>query len=173
MNIRLLFVYLYNKIHYKTKNMATVNLNQVICISLKSHNESQLDAIGATYNIALDSLIKAKNDGCKRLWVHIGGGVVIAGLDTDNIEDVYFSPEYLPMTAKVRKSILAIKPVKTPKMPKSSKVVIENVVDVNIDSLLDEVFSVLDIDSILDKISAKGMSSLTKKELEFLEKSSK
>jgi len=156
--------------------MATLNLNKVICVSLKSHNESQLDAIGATYNISLDSLMKAKNDGCKKLWVHIGGGIVIAGLDTDNIDDVYFSPEYLPMTAKVRKAILAIKPVKTPKMPTKTKVKVDNVdVDnfVDITSLIDEAFSNLDVDAILDKISAKGMNSLTKKELEFLKNSSK
>lgn len=156
--------------------MTTVNLNKVICVSLKSHNEAQLDAIGATYNLSLDSLLKAKNDGCKKMWIHIGGGVVIAGLDTDNIDDVYFSPEYLPMTAKVRKAILAIKAVKTPKMPTKAKakvdeVEVDNLIDIT--NLIEEAFSNLDIDAILDKISATGVASLTKKELEFLENSSK
>lgn len=152
--------------------MATVNLKNVVCISLKSHNESQLDAIGATYNISHEFLVKAKIEGCKKLWIHIGGGVVIAGLDTDNIEDVYFSAEYLPMTAKVRKAILAIKPVKTPKMPAFVKA--NKVADVEVTTKkVKKVKVELTLDGVLDKISACGMASLTKEELEFLKECSK
>ena len=57
--------------------MATVDLKNVICISLKSHNETQLDAIGATYNISHEFLVKLKIEGCKKIWIHIGGGFVI------------------------------------------------------------------------------------------------
>jgi len=156
--------------------MATVNLNKVICISLKSHSDAQLDAIGATYDISHEYLLKAKSEGCKKVWLHIGGGVVIAGLDTDNMEDVYFSPEYLPMTAKIRKAVLAIKPVKTPKMPtwaktKSTNVKVAN--NVEVVEVVETAEVELELDTILDKISASGMASLTKKELEFLKECSK
>ncbi len=147
--------------------MKTLNLNKIFCVSLKSHNDSQLEAIAATYDVSFEFLVEAKSEGCKKIWLPIGGGVVIAGLDTDNIEDVYFSSEYLPMDSKTRKSILNIKPVKTPKMPsfaKSSKKQKTDKVKVEV---------VLDVDTILDKISAFGMSSITKKELDFLNSLSK
>jgi hypothetical protein len=152
--------------------MASINIDKVVCISLKSHNDSQLEAIGATYNISSEFLIKAKDVGCRKIWLHIGGGVVIAGLDTDNIEDIYFSKEYLPMTAKTRKAILALTPVKTPKMPSYAKnTQVEKVLE-SID--ISELFEVeLDVDTILDKINATGIDSLTKRELDFLNESSK
>ena len=163
--------------------MATINLKNVICISLKSHTEAQLEAIGATYNLNVEDLIKTKNAGCKKFWTHIGGGVVIAAVNTDNIEDVYFSSEYLPgLTSKIRKAVLAIKPVKVPKMPTWAKVAnkpkVENVntkVENELDGIdISELFEVdLDIDTILDKIGANGMASLTKRELDFLKENSK
>jgi hypothetical protein len=151
-----------------------INLKNVVCISLKSHNEEQLDAIGATYNISLESLCEMKNKGCKKIWLHIGGGIVIAGLDTDNAEDVYFSPEYLPMTAKMRKAVLAIKPVKTPKMPTWVKLANQSKpepikeVKNEIKSNVIEQEQELDLDTILDKISNTGMQSLTESEKNFL-----
>lgn len=155
-----------------------INLKNVICISLKSHNEQQLDAIGATYNISHEYLVKAKNDGCKKVWLHIGGGVVIAGLDTEDMADVYFSPEYFPnLTTKLRKAVLAIKPVKTPKMPTWAKVANQPKVESSNTEVQNEIKNIdiselleveLDLDTILDKISATGMDSLTTKELEFL-----
>lgn len=166
--------------------MTTINLKKVICISLKSHTEAQLDAIGATYNISHEFLCEMKSKGCKKMWIHINGGVVIAGLDTENMDDVYFSPQYYSiLTTKLRKAVLAIRPVNTPKMPTWAKVannqvkveVVQTNADVesefeNID--ISDLFEVeLDLDTILDKISATGMSSLTKKELEFLKNISK
>jgi hypothetical protein len=156
--------------------MATINLKKVICISLKSHTEDQLDAIAATYDISWESLCDAKKGGTKKLWIHIGGGLVIAGLDTENIEDVYFSKDYLPiLTAKIRKAVLAIRPVKVPKMPTWAKVDNKSKVENEIEGIdISELFDLnLDVDTILDKISAKGMASLTKKELEFLKENSK
>lgn len=166
--------------------MTTINLKKVICISLKSHTENQLDAIGATYNISWEFLCEMKSKGCRKLWIHKDGGYVIAGVDTDNIADVYFSPVYHPiLTTKLRKAVLAIRPVNTPKMPTWAKVtnnqvkvkVVQENVEVeneleNID--ISELFEVeLDLDTILDKISISGMSSLTKKEVEFLKNYSK
>lgn len=145
-----------------------VNIDKVICISLRSHNKSQLDSIGETYDISLDCLLQAKEAGCKKLWIHVGGGIVIAAVDTDNIDDIYFSPQYLPMTSKLRKSILSLKPVKTPKVTKSK---LESFVTV--DELLEDLDFELNVDDILDKINLKGMSSLSQKELEFLKGLSK
>ena len=151
-----------------------VNINNLICISLKSHNDKQILAIAATYDIDYNALINLKSEGCQKIWIHKGAGFIVAGLDSSNIEDVYFSPNYLPMTAKVRNSVLKVTPVKTPKMPKAPRVVenkVENNVEVSnvtIDDLIAEFDVVLDVDTILDKITKKGMKSLTKVELDFL-----
>ena len=147
------------------KTMKNLDIAKVICISLKSHNESQLQAVAATYNISFEDLMKLKTDGVYKIWIPIGGGVVIAGVDTTNIDDVYFSPEYLPMTSKVRKQILSIRPVNTPKMPKGVKVVTK-VVETVKETVKENI--VLEMDAILDKISASGMGSLVKEELDFL-----
>ena len=149
------------------KTMKNLDITKVICISLKSHNDSQLQAVAATYNISFEDLMKLKTDGVYKIWIPIGGGVVIAGLDTTNVDDVYFSPEYLPMTSKVRKQILAIQPVKTPKMPKGVQVV-SKVNKVKTEKEVSKSQVVLEVDVILDKISAFGMSSLLKEELDFL-----
>lgn len=149
--------------------MKNLDISKIICISLKSHNEKQLLAVAATYNISFEDLLKFKKDGVYKIWIPVGGGVVVAGLDTSNIDDVYFSPEYLPMTSKVRKQILAIRPVNTPKMPKDTKIQI-NSNELKSETLKDKQNVVLDVDVILDKISASGISSLLKEELDFLNK---
>ena len=64
-------------------------------------------------------------------------------------------------------------------MPKETKVVdtkVDNTVEVSnvtIDDLIAEFDVVLDVDTILEKISATGMKSLTKAELDFLNSLSK
>ena len=67
-----------------------------------------------------------------------------------------------------------IQPIKTPKMPKAPRVV-ETKVDNNfevsnvfIEDLIADFDVVLDVDTILEKITNKGMKSLTKVELDFL-----
>lgn len=152
--------------------MKKVDLSKVICISLKSHNESQLNAIGYTYNISLQDLMDLKIKGVNKIWIHINGGIVIAGLDTTNEKDIYFSPEYCPMTSKLTKQILSIKPVKTPKIkkPQNTQTKIENT---KVEKLTENTtkktnVEELSVDSILDKISANGIKSLTERELSFL-----
>ena len=63
-------------------------------------------------------------------------------------------------------------------MPKATKVVdtkVDNIVvsNVFIEDLIAEFDVVLDVDTILEKISATGMKSLTKAELDFLNSLSK
>jgi hypothetical protein len=86
---------------------------------------------------------------------------------------------FCPITKREKDTLLKITPIKTPKMPKATKVVdtkVDNTVEVsnvNIDDLIAEFDVVLDVDTILEKISATGMKSLTKAELDFLNDLSK
>ena len=148
------------------------NINKVICISLKSHNEQQLKAISEVYKLDFDTLVKVKACSSK-IWIEAGGDYAIAFITVDNnVPQV--SENFCPITKKEKDALYKIQPIKTPKMPKAPRVVetkVENNVEVSnvtIDDLIAEFDVVLDVDTILDKITNKGMKSLTKVELDFL-----
>lgn len=152
------------------------DINKVICINLNSHNEQQLKAISEVYKLDFDGLVKIKDcssKGSSKIWVEAGGDYVIAYIcEVDNNPKV--NKMFCPITKKEKDALYKIQPIKTPKMPKSPRVVetkVENNVEVSnvtIDDLIAEFDVILDVDTILDKITNKGMKSLTKVELDFL-----
>lgn len=144
------------------------NINKVICISLKSHNEQQLKAISETYLLSFESLLELKNKDVIKIWVETGGDWVIAAIDKAYPDDIYICEKYCPMTKKEYKSITKIKPIKTPKLSKklkSQSALNENKSQVIVNS---STKTKLTVDSILDKINLSGLDSLTKEELNFL-----
>jgi len=153
------------------------NINKVICINLKSHNDQQLKAISEVYKLDFNALITIK-DCSSKIWVEAGGDYVIAFVTVDNnVPQV--SEYFCPITKREKDALLKIAPIKTPKMPKATKVVdtkVDNIVEVSnvtIDDVIAEFDVVLDVDTILEKITASGMKSLTKAELDFLNNLSK
>jgi len=152
------------------------DINKVICISLKSHNEQQLKAISEVYKLDFNALVKIKK-GSSKIWVEVGGDWVIAGCDIDSTEPS-ICERFCPITKKEKDALLKITPIKTPKMPKATKVdtKVDNTVEVSnvfIEDLIAEFDVVLDVDTILEKISMFGIKSLNKKELDFLNSFSK
>jgi len=146
------------------------DINKVICISLKSHNDQQLKAISEVYKLDFDTLVKVKSCSSK-IWIEAGGDYAIAFITVDNnVPQV--SENFCPITKKEKDALYKIQPIKTPKMPKVSRVVDTKVEDkvsnVFIEDLISDFDVVLDVDTILDKITDKGMKSLTKVELDFL-----
>ena len=152
------------------------DINKVICISLKSHNDQQLKAISEVYKLDFNALITIK-DCSSKIWVEAGGDYVIAFVNS--VGDTTVNSIFCPITKKEKDALLKITPIKTPKMPKATKVVdtkVDNTVEVSnvfIEDLIAEFDVVLDVDTILEKISATGMKSLTKAELDFLNSFSK
>ena len=148
------------------------NINKVICISLKSHNEQQLKAISEVYKLDFNTMVELKSDASK-IWVEAGGDYLIAFTTVDS-DTPQIATRFCPITKKEKDALYKIQPIKTPKMPKATRVVetkVENNVEVSnvtIDDLIAEFDVVLDVDTILDKITNKGMKSLTKAELDFL-----
>ena len=148
------------------------NINKVICISLKSHNEQQLKAISEVYKLDFNTMVELKSDASK-IWVEAGGDYLIAFTTVDS-DTPQIATRFCPITKKEKDALYKIQPIKTPKMPKTTRVVetkVENNVEVSnvtIDDLIAEFDVVLDVDTILDKITNKGMKSLTKAELDFL-----
>ena len=149
------------------------DINKVICISLKSHNDQQLKAISEVYKLDFDGLVKIKESSSK-IWVEVGGEYVIAFSVNSGDGTPEVSDKFCPITKREKDSLLKIQPIKTPKMPKSPRVVdvkVDNTVEVSnvfIEDLIADFDVVLDVDTILDKITNKGMKSLTKVELDFL-----
>ncbi len=149
------------------------DINKVICISLKSHNDQQLKAISEVYKLDFDALITVKEHSSK-IWVESNGEYVIAFINKFGDSNPTVSDKFCPITKKERDTLLKIQPIKTPKMPKAPRVVetkVDNTVEVSnvfIEDLIADFDVVLDVDTILDKITNKGMKSLTKVELDFL-----
>ena len=154
------------------------DINKVICISLKSHNDQQLKAISEVYKLDFDGLLKIKECSSK-IWVEAGGEYVIAFSVKSGDGTPEISDKFCPITKREKDALLKIAPIKTPKMPKATRVVdtkVDNTVEISnvtIDDLIAEFDVVLDVDTILEKISATGMKSLTKVELDFLNSLSK
>ena len=149
------------------------DINKVICISLKSHNEQQLKAISEVYKLDFDGLVKIKEHSSK-IWVESNGEYVIAFINKFGDSNPTVSDKFCPITKKEKDALYKIQPIKTPKMPKAPRVVetkVDNTVEVSnvfIEDLIADFDVVLDVDTILEKITNKGMKSLTKVELDFL-----
>ena len=149
------------------------DINKVICISLKSHNDQQLKAISEVYKLDFDGLVKIKESSSK-IWVEVGGEYVIAFSVNSGDGTPEVSDKFCPITKKEKDALYKIQPIKTPKMPKAPRVVetkVDNTVEVSnvfIEDLIADFDVVLDVDTILEKITNKGMKSLTKVELDFL-----
>ena len=97
----------------------TFNINKVICISLKSHNEQQLKAISELYKLDFNALVTVKATSPK-IWVEAGGDYVIAYVNS--VGDTTVNSIFCPITKKEKDALLKITPIKTPKMPKGDSV---------------------------------------------------
>ena len=165
------------------------NIKNVICIPIKSMNEQQLFAVSESYTIAFTALMTFKKDRFEKIWLDKDGEYIIAS-EFDG--EITINSMYCPITKKDRDSILKVKPIKSPKMPKDERSVgaykhylskgfdvktksldrkaeyLENIEEaVEIEEIKQEV--ILDVDIILDKISKLGITALSKEEKDFLD----
>lgn len=183
--------------------MGKIDLNKIICINLKSVNAQQLFAICETYRFGFETLYDDKKTGTHMIWLAEGGLVVAS------VEECSFRPGQvvfqlnaaafqlnMALTKKELDRLKKIKPVKTPKMPKTDdainnykaflreghkiqtkslddKIEKKSFVKSNFDDVIDEVKEelpvVLEVDAILEKILKYGIDSITKEEKIFLD----
>ena len=164
-------------------------IQNVICIPIKSMNEQQLFAVSESYTIAFTALMDFKKGEFEKIWLDKNGEYIIAS-EFDG--EFSINSMYCPITKKDRDSILKVKPIKSPKMPKDERSVgaykyylskgfdvktksldrkaeyLENIEEVlEIEEIKQEV--ILDVDIILDKISKLGIAALSKEEKDFLD----
>jgi len=164
------------------------NIKNVICIPIKSMNEQQLFAVSETYTIAFTALMTFKKDRFEKIWLDKDGEYIIAS-EFDG--EITINSIYCPITKKDRDSVIKVKPIKPPKMPKDERSIgaykhyLSEGFDIKTKSLdkKDKYFEieeaeiveeikeevVLDVDTILDKISKLGIKALSKEEKYFLD----
>lgn len=152
-----------------------MNWSNIICIEIKKYNNQQLDVICEQLNLQPGILKEFKESGSTRLYWEKDKPYVIGGLKREDLREkfskplykgLYLNVNYSHLTQKEKDKLLKIQPTdfKTKKSVKSkveTKLTQKNSTEV------------FEVDSILDKISALGITSLTKNEKKFLDDLSK
>lgn len=152
-----------------------MNWSNIICIEIKKYNNQQLDVICEQLNLQPGILKEFKESGSTRLYWEKDKPYVIGGLKREDLREkfskplykgLYLNVNYSHLTQKEKDKLLKIQPTdfKTKKSVKSK-----------VETKLNQKNSteVFEVDSILDKISALGITSLTKNEKKFLDDLSK
>jgi len=168
-----------------------VNFNKVTCINLKSVNQQQLLAICETYLFGFEGLLIDKKEGMNLIWLDSEARTVAYTYTGDWGEVLVKGSYYNGMIKKDYDRIMDIKPVKTPKFPKTDQALnnyiafLKEGFDVRIpaiDSLIEHKIReqerykeiqglpvILDMDIILDKINKYGITSLTDEEKDYMD----
>ena len=168
-----------------------VNFNKVTCINLKSVNQQQLLAICETYLFGFEGLLIDKKEGMNLIWLDSEARTVAYTYTGDWGEVLVKGSHYNGMIKKDYDRIMDIKPVKTPKFPKTDQALnnyiafLKEGFDVRIpaiDSLIEhkireqerykeiqQIPVILDMDIILDKINKYGITSLTDEEKDYMD----
>jgi hypothetical protein len=178
-----------------------VNISKVICINLSSLNTEQVFSICEFYKLSFESLMYMKKTDVHKIWVESNSEFAVAASYVCSKDKPVWNEVFQSPTSKEYKKIFNTPVVKVPKLTKteqSRKNYIyfkSNGYEINIDSFekstsqkdisqsdlkVDKVSEVevvleenLELDSILDKITDFGMSSLTENEKKFLDNLSK
>jgi hypothetical protein len=169
-----------------------INFDKIICVNSGSLNDQQLFAVCETYFIGFESMREAKLAGVTMKWLNEERETVAFVLDGN----FTIADKFNPLSKKDYDRIKKIKPVKTPKMPKTAsalnnyKAFLTEGYDIKTKSLDSKIKAesnnnipkkeeivdtkielpvILEIDSILEKIFKYGLKSLTTEEKNLLD----
>ena len=92
-----------------------INFDKIICINLKSVNTQQLFAICETYFVAFKVLYKSKSMGIDMKWI-TEDRQTIAYV----VNGYFYMNDDFSISKEDQERIKTIKPLKTPKMPKTN-----------------------------------------------------
>ncbi len=173
-----------------------INIDEIICINLKTLNAQQLFAICETYFIGFELLYRTKTRGITTMcWININDKNPVAFVTNGFFE---INTRFPNISMADQEKLKALKPLKTPKMPKTASALnnykaflaegydirtpsmdsklaaIEAAKqrEIEIQILRESLPVIFEVDAILEKISEYGISSITKEEKEFLDKQS-
>lgn len=123
-------------------------MKNTICIDLTQYDNTKLAELAKIHNLDVDAILSNKDKGIGKIWMDLEFNTLSAYSLKDTKDDIIITDFYMKSLADVAPLQFANKPTQ---IVKPVQVVIE-----------------LDMDSVLEKITASGMSSLTKEELDFL-----
>lgn len=164
------------------KPMKDLNWNEIVCIDLRSYNIESLKLMEEFFGIANSVFIDNKKIGINKIYFVPNEDKVIAFEVKNGYENKINGDWYkgvsttIPLSRRELKKLSEIKPLDFYKLRKELNKVakclesltivqeIENKVEVKTN-----VEVVLELDPILEKISKFGITSLTKREKDFLD----
>ena len=154
-----------------------INWKTTICIEVGKYNETQLFVIGEQLNIKDGFLKLLKDEGSLRVYWDMTKPYVIGSLKRKEFHNLYDNPlykglllngNYSSLSKAEKDKLLKLEPYQFKTKKNQTKLL-------NIPGTYTEqeetvqIEEVLEVDAILDKILEFGISSLTKKEKEFLD----
>jgi len=151
-----------------------IDINKIIALELrnkhgKRFSNTRIQFIADYLRIDFDFLLEL-NEKYKKVWyISLDGKTrLVYAIDATTIGANYvFEP--FDLTDSDKETIKSMKSVDVPNTPQGKKNKVSKTNEVSnifIEDLIGDID--LDVDTILDKISATGMKSLSKRELEFL-----
>jgi hypothetical protein len=123
-------------------------MKNTICIDLTQYDNTKLAELAKIHNLDVDAIVSNKDKGIGKIWMDLEFNTLSAYSLKDTKDDIIITDFYMKSLAGVTPLHFDNKPTQ---IVKPVQVVVE-----------------LDMDSVLEKITASGMSSLTKEELDFL-----
>jgi hypothetical protein len=164
--------------------MENLNWNEIVCIDLRSYNDESLAMIEEFFGIANSGFIDNKKIGINKIYFIPNGGEAIGYEVKKGFENKINGDWYkgisttIPLSRRELKKLSEIKPLDFYKLRKELNKVAKSVEnsesapEVEVQDEVEvktEVEEVLELDPILEKISKFGITSLTKREKDFLD----
>ena len=153
--------------------MENLNWNEIVCIDLRSYNDESLAMIEEFFGIANSGFIDNKKIGINKIYFIPNGGEAIGYEVKKGFENKINGDWYkgisttIPLSRRELKKLSEIKPLDFYKLRKElNKAAIK---DIETIELVSETEVELELDTILEKISKYGITSLTKIEKDFLD----
>ena len=153
--------------------MENLNWNEIVCIDLRSYNDESLAMIEEFFGIANSGFIDNKKIGINKIYFIPNGGEAIGYEVKKGFENKIDGDWYkgisttIPLSRRELKKLSEIKPLDFYKLRKElNKAAIKDIEKIE---LVSETEVELELDTILEKISKSGITSLTKIEKDFLD----
>ena len=151
--------------------MENLNWDEIICINLRSYNDESLALIEEFFGIGNSVFVKNKKIGINKIYF-IPNGEAIAYEVKKGYENKIDGDWYkgisttIPLSRRELKKLVEIEPLDFYKLRKELNKVAKSVEN---SELVPETEVELELDTILEKISKYGITSLTKIEKDFLD----
>ena len=141
----------------------TINFKNIVCLDLRTVNSSNIDRVSTIVNTHPDQILKLKEIEVVKIWIDVTSEYFVAYQPKGG--DIVVKPAYCPVSKREVKKLVTMTPISVKKVKTTTQKTLESVTTQKVVSTSK---IILEVDSILDKISASGMNSLSKEELEFL-----